>query len=123
MSKIEKKEVREFLDKAIAQVLRKFKISTSPKRIEKITKTFSKKFAEEVRDYLKKRSVKATKVQKTPRKEPRRRLGQSYNLKDEGRWGLFSVIIEYQVEAYNNGLAQALQFDPDQWVEWIRYRD
>ncbi len=76
MNKIAKKEIRQSIEEAIATVLLKFNISTSPKKMEKRSKTFSKKFAEELKDFLKKKPTKGSKVKKTTRKIAKKTTGK-----------------------------------------------
>jgi len=84
MSKIDKKEIRKSLDEAIAQVLQKLTISNPSKKLEKISKAFSKKFADEVKDFLKKKSPRVDKGQKmTARKVAKKGNGKGPKLKSE----------------------------------------
>jgi hypothetical protein len=76
MNKIAKKEIRQSVEQAIDEVLLKFNVSSSPKKIEKLSETFSRKFAEELRVFLKKKSAEDNKSQKAIQKKEKKTISK-----------------------------------------------
>jgi hypothetical protein len=76
MNKIAKKEIRQSVEQAIDGVLLKFNVSSSPKKIGRLSETFSRKFAEEVKVFLKKKSAEDNKILKATQKEAKKTISK-----------------------------------------------
>ena len=68
MIMLDKKEIRKSIEETIVQALLKFEVSTPSKKLLKLTSSFSKKLADELKSVLKKKVAKNKKA-KTPAKK------------------------------------------------------